>query len=280
MVAPRLRAAAAPGTYWQKDACAEKRLKAAHVRWCVDSVVVGDDGALEFRCSWSLLNLKKRSDQGNRNMFITDQAGRRLDHIATTGAAKTGGTKRSDRYDVITGSFLFPPPHPDASVFTFHDDDRKIAIPDIRLTAGARTSRKDSLAILGAVARANKVEIKTSWSGRGPSRSSYLVLRRTGQRVEGGTRPVPVATFDAFLRALAEAPILSGTYEARIFQTDDYPSLTIVVTTDGGDVKFYSESQGAGHVPWAVATKGRTWVIPSDAPFRAMKMLTPFAGPR
>jgi hypothetical protein len=42
---------------------------------------------------------------------------------------------------------------------------------------------------------------------------------------------------------------------------------------------FHSESQGAAHVQWAVEVNGTTYVIPSDAPARALALLAPFLEP-
>jgi hypothetical protein len=163
-------------------------------------------------------------------------------------------------------------------VFTFHDDDQRVAIPNIRLDADARTSKEGSRAVLGAVVSATEVEISDGWSGLGPSSSSHHVLRRVKDRVSG-VKGLPKVTFESFLRTLSEAPILRGKYAPRIEHTDDYPSISIRVRTREGEFLFHSESQGAAHVPWAVEVKGTTYVIPSDAPARALAMLAPFLEP-
>ena len=270
------------GTYWQKGACVEHPAANVRVRWCVDAVTIAENGRMEFRCSWSMATMsglegaEKGPDQGNRNMFVTDQTGRRFDHVRTTGAARLGG--RLKYMDAITGSFIFPGRPSAASVFTFHDDDQHVVIPNIRLDAASRTTKEGSRAVLGAAVGATEVEITDAWGGLGPAASSSHVLRRENDSITG-VNGLPVATFESFLRTLAEAPTLRGRYQPRIEHTDDYPSVSIRVRTAGGELHFHSESQGSAHVPWAVEVKGTTYVIPSDAPARALAMLAPYFEP-
>jgi hypothetical protein len=277
------KAASVPGTYWQKDACVQHKVGDLRVRWCVDAVTIAENGRMEFQCSWrlatmtALRGLQKGPDEGNRKMFITNQAGQRFDHFDTTGAAKFGGQLKW--MDAITGSFIFPASPAGASVFTFHDDDNDVAIRNIRLDANTRTSKEGSRAVLGAVVSATEVEVSGSQSGLGPSSSSHYVLRREKDRVSG-VKGLPKATFESFLRTLSEAPILRGRYTPRIEATDDYPSISIRVGTREGEFLFHSESQGEAHVPWAVEVKGTTYVIPSEAPAQALAMLAPYLEPR
>ncbi|MBN1889860.1 MAG: hypothetical protein JW850_17830 [Thermoflexales bacterium] len=69
-------------------------------------------------------------------MYLTDNLGRRYDHIITNGAAKMGGDVYSNKPPaMLDGVFVFPPALPGGTVFTFHDDDQHIAIS---INLGAR----------------------------------------------------------------------------------------------------------------------------------------------
>lgn len=70
------------------------------------------------------------SDAGNRKMYLMDNLGNRYDHISVGGdaahrnAVKVGTT-------VLRGWFVFPPPRPNATQFTFYDDQQGIAIRNL-----------------------------------------------------------------------------------------------------------------------------------------------------
>ena len=80
----------------------------------------------------------------------------------------------------------------------------------------------------------------------------------------------------SFLRTLAQSPTEYGYYEPRIEHTDDYPSISIQIELEGESLKFYTESQGEDHVPWALDWKGSTFVINSDQPAKALALLEPY----
>ena len=115
------------------------------VELCVNSVEVRDDGQLVFQISWGArigegvltsggspaTALQKPSDIGNTNMYVTDNLGNRYDFTDLGGAASEDTIIRKD--ENVEGWFLFPPPHPDAKLFTFHDDDNFWAIAGVSL---------------------------------------------------------------------------------------------------------------------------------------------------
>ena len=117
----------------------------AWVELCVNSVEVQDDGQLVFNISWGArigegvltsgglpaTALSKPSDIGNTNMYITDNLGNRYDFADLGGAASEDSIIRKDA--TVEGWFRFPPPHPEAKLFTFHDDDNFWAIPGVSL---------------------------------------------------------------------------------------------------------------------------------------------------
>lgn len=93
---------------------------------------------MEFTVTWSVnflsgTDARKKSDTYNRNMYLIDNLGHRYDHIGTGGAAQLGGSAHQGQFTVMDGTFLFPPAQPGASVFTFHDDDQHVTIPNLML---------------------------------------------------------------------------------------------------------------------------------------------------
>jgi hypothetical protein len=71
------------------------------------------------------------SDEGNANMYVTDELGRRYDHIAVGEGA--GEDKLLKPNAAQHGWFLFPTPAADAGVFAFHDEDVGSTISGINL---------------------------------------------------------------------------------------------------------------------------------------------------
>ena len=75
--------------------------------------------------------LIKNPDTDNRNMYITDNLGIKINHMKVGGAAAekiklTSGEK-------VYGWFLFPKPAERAYEFAFHDDDQQMVVEGIRL---------------------------------------------------------------------------------------------------------------------------------------------------
>lgn len=87
---------------------------------------------------------------------------------------------------------------------------------------------------------------------------------------------VPQAVIDAFLRALAEAPIRPGSYVPKRGHSDDYPDLTITVDVGGVPAIFASQSQGKQRAPWALRFGGREFVSDSAALATALALLDPY----
>ena len=114
---------------------------AARVNMCVTSVQIRVDGQMRFNVKWTVEFLtnaidwvRKNSDVGNRNMYLTNNLGNRYDHVALGGAAanavyfyRVGGPTTA------TGWYLFPPAGSGATVFAFHDDDQHTVIENIVL---------------------------------------------------------------------------------------------------------------------------------------------------
>ena len=109
----------------------------------IESVDVLSTGELRFNVSWmwQVTNVERSncpsgspviySDEGNANMYVTDELGRRYDHIAVGDGA--GEDKLMKPNVAQQGWFLFPPPAEGAGVFAFHDDDAGSVISGIDL---------------------------------------------------------------------------------------------------------------------------------------------------
>ena len=89
-----------PGVYWQNATCTEIPLSEEardHIRWCVPAVEITKEGCMEVQVVWGLGRdssyslLEWGPDDGNRNMYLIDDSGRRYDHIATRRGAAFGG---------------------------------------------------------------------------------------------------------------------------------------------------------------------------------------------
>ena len=280
--APPPSVAVPSATYWRADACVDQHSEDARTgrkikwRWCVVAVVVRENGEMEFRCAWSGGGTigQMAPVEGNRNLYVIDAAGQRLDHFDATGAARYGRFV-SEEAGMPVGGLVFPKSAAGATVFTFHDDDQHLKIANIRLDPAARTTAAESAAILGGIRGAQEVDIVQAWSGLGTPSSLQWVLRRQGDRVDGAAA-IPLPAFESFLATLIESPLLRAPYEPHFERTDDYPSRSIRLTGPSGTVRFFTHSQGRGNVPWAVEVGGTTYVVPTDAPARALRVLEPF----
>ena len=242
------------------------------------------DGQLVFRCLWELGStsfpgVQKGPDEGNRNMYIVDGRGRRHDHVTTTEFAKLGG-ELTKKAPARRGDFVF---QVDGSVdppFTFHDDDQKAAIAGIQLEP-ARMSiadrrpapgSEDVTTLLGRIRNADRVEIIDAGAGLGGSSATRALLRReSSPSTEGAVVPTPA--LDGFLGMLAEAPLVDGPYYPHFDHTDDFPRFSIIIGAGDDPIVVFSESQGPDRVPWAVRIGGTIYVIPSDAPARALDLV-------
>lgn len=131
------------------------------------------------------------------------------------------------------------------------------------------------------------------WSPIGPVESRYVVQRedkwfngqaRFSARDEKSGRErkaeasvnIPLAVAQAAFQILATAPLKEEEYVPDGRQTDYFPHIEWALKVKANVVTFYTDSQGENHVPWAVKFGGKTYVIHSDAPARAYKLLLPY----
>jgi ankyrin repeat protein len=280
-------AATAPGTYWQERACSKD------YRWCAEWVRLRGDGRLEVRCEWRGDRASKASDDGNRQIYLTDEAGRRYDHVATSGAAAFGAIGDVLQPGEVGGTFTFPGPAAGAQRFTLRDDANGLEIPAIVLDATRRSSIDASRALLGHLLSADAIDVRDRWNGMGRPRDRRVQLSRdadggfsgvetTGERERArnpGTttterRTIRLTKEQArlFLETLVGSAAVGGTYRPRM-TLDNYPHLEIEIRAAAGSSTFSTRSVGADHTPWALDTGGRTLVVPSSHPGRALRFL-------
>jgi ankyrin repeat protein len=243
-------------------------------------VTVAPGGDLVFRSRWEFSEfagapVEKGPDEGNPKMYVVDAKARRLDHVTTTEAARLGGLLSRDK-PVLRGDFVFRPTAVDPP-FTFHDGDNNVAIEGIRLDASRKGDTEGRgnarlRARLAELRKADEVVVDLSWGGLGKPWAKGSVLRRAGPG-SSGPGAVPAATMDAFLERLASAPLVEGPYFPRYEHTDDFPGAAIRFGSGDDALVVFSESQGAERIPWALQFEGRRYVIPSDAPARALDIV-------
>jgi len=139
---------------------------------------------------------------------------------------------------------------------------------------------------------ADGIQIKDDWAGFGWIEAHYS-LQRHQQGFKGtahwranlrGRIPeaanedveIPLDVAQSFLKTLARTSLREGKYKPKIDHTDDYPSISIEFEVKEEIVKIFTESQGEGNIPWGVTIRGKTFVVGSDIPARALKELEPY----
>jgi ankyrin repeat protein len=280
-------AATAPGTYWQDRACSRD------YGWCAEWIRLLDDGRLEVRCLWRGDRANKDSDDRNREIYLVDDGGRRYDHVATSGAAAFGATGDVLQRSEVAGTFVFPGPAAGARRFTLRDDANGLQIPAIVLDAERRSSIDASRALLGHLLSADAIDVRDRWNGMGRPRERRVQLSRDADGGLSGAETVgererarnPGATptdprairlskeqARLFLETLVDSAATGGTYRPQM-TLDNYPHLDIEIRTAAGSSTFSTRSVGVDHTPWELQTGGRTLVVPSSHPGRALRFL-------
>jgi hypothetical protein len=122
-----------PGTYALSSSCKLIKLPSLEITidMCVFSVIIQENGNMQFNIAWTphldksdFQYVIKYSDEGNRNMYVTDDLGNRYDYIGLSGAAGIDAKVR-DR-ETIVGSYIFPPSK-GGTAFRFYDADQNLS---------------------------------------------------------------------------------------------------------------------------------------------------------
>ena len=221
-------------------------------------------------------------------MYLVDQLDNRYDHVETRGAAAFGG--RLDHRNPDGPRGLRFPTAP-LRRLPLHVPRRRSEHLDIEhrgRSLGAHEPGGKQPATRARPRRTNRpypsipgrgwvVLTPTNSFSRKPSPASAeprdsmpeapLPLRRS---------PFPPLRSTRSCERSSKSPLIEREYVPTFTHTDDYPSISIEKVAEGETVVFRTESQGEGHVPWAVESKGKTFVIPTDTPARALEILGPY----
>ena len=153
--------------------CVSKYLTHFTIEFCVVNVWVKPNRHMVFNVTWTATGIPKgawvtkRSDEFNKNMYVTDNIGNRYDHIA--GGGKAYADVGMDNNVTLKGSFEFNPPPPRATYFSFHDDDNDLLITHISLDIAAAPYGELALANAGFQLRYNKEDWHEATAENGES---------------------------------------------------------------------------------------------------------------
>ncbi len=131
------------GIYSVSGCSSTSMSKGGTLDFCVTGVTVDRNQHLIFSVTWNSSNIPdgytvtKRSDEGNRKMYLIDNTGKRYDHIAGGDAAYQSVVIGSGV--PVSGWFDFGPAGLGAFSFDFHDDDNEIVIGGLSLLPGSGT---------------------------------------------------------------------------------------------------------------------------------------------
>jgi len=155
-------------------------------------------------------------------------------------------------------------------------------------------SPKGFLSKISDVSKVISIELQSDWMGLsefGPLKRAYF-FKSDGPNFSGkatfslGAGPsllskefpvsVPRETVQAFLSQLSRSVLEKGEYKPKIDHTDDYPTLGITVEGPQGKVEFFSRSQGEFAIPWGVRFASQTYVVNTNDPELAFRIMDPY----
>ncbi len=143
---------------------------------------------------------------------------------------------------------------------------------------------------------ATSFNLRDDWSGfiNYVTKYANYNLKRNGNQFEGdadfhisvsqeATRHIviPLNVAQAFLQTLEQIPLEEGPYTPKINQADTYLiDIAIQILTNAGPLDIFTNSQNdrnaTGNAPWGVNFMGRTFVVNSDIPAKALDTLRPY----
>ncbi len=88
---------------------------------------------------------------------------------------------------------------------------------------------------------------------------------------------ISAAITQQFFKKLGETKMqTSSGYQPTRNRSDDYPAITIQITTPQQEVTFFSSSQGKNYTPWQIKTNKGIYISNSAAPTAALAILKPY----
>lgn len=161
------------------------------------------------------------------------------------------------------------------------------------LSCGSKSSLQS---IIPDLAQTDSIQISDEWTGLSrvaPIEANYS-LARSGEGFSGEAKfsvagyseqteltaseavAIPATATETFLKTLSSLTLKEGKYVPKIEHTDDYPSISIELKLKTDAFRVFTKSQGEGHAPWGVEFKGKTYIVESDAPAKALTALEPY----
>lgn len=148
---------------------------------------------------------------------------------------------------------------------------------------------------LGQIPNATAMTMRDDWAGLSPANPilAHYILERKPEGMTGmaefqagegrgvtvsETVPIniPESVIKDFLARLAAIPLVEGAYNPKVEHTDDYPNISINLQITNGTAAFYTQSQGAEHIPWGISLANKTYVVDSPAIWEAYQLLLPY----
>ncbi len=86
---------------------------------------------------------------------------------------------------------------------------------------------------------------------------------------------VPLDAFQRFLETLLQSPVKEGIYRPSVPRTGGSRTTKVEFDLETETVTFFTESLADGGIPWGATFGGRTYVIESDIPSKALRILDP-----
>ena len=87
---------------------------------------------------------------------------------------------------------------------------------------------------------------------------------------------IPLDVIQRFLEMLLQSPVKEGIYRPSVPRTGGSRKTRVELDLETETVTFFTESLADGGIPWGATFGGRTYVIESDIPSKALRVLDPY----
>ncbi|MBN1427650.1 MAG: hypothetical protein JXB07_04640 [Anaerolineae bacterium] len=139
------------------------------------------------------------------------------------------------------------------------------------------------------------ITIQDNWMGMSPAspiKAHYVLTQGDGhfdgqadfsvggrERKLTASRRVTISqeAVASFLEVLADSELGNWRFDCII--ADDYPDISITVSSNAGTVKFHTTSSCEDYIPWTIEIDGRPYITNSHNPAQALRQLKLFMAP-